>query len=143
MQNPQILSQRQTGRVALHAILGSNCLGSGHCGRSNIGHLREGSLTRTCARSNTDMKASVPPWNSPGTVSTHQATVLAVSNDIQSDDMNDGPWRRARSRNIPRLVFVRSANAGDADPQQKAELFTTTITFRKHKVNTPSLSQKG
>lgn len=72
---------------------------------------------RTCAQSGTDMKASVPPWDSPGTVSTHRTAALGVSDDFQSDDLNDGPRRRAQSRNVPRLVCVRSANAADADPE--------------------------
>lgn len=101
------------------------------------------SLTHTFYHFNTDLKVSVPPWNSPGTVSTHLTAVLGVSGDSESDDMTDGFSRRAQSRNMPRLVLMRSTNGADADPQQKAELFTTTITFMKRKWNTPLLSQEG
>lgn len=84
-----------------------HCLGSGHRVRSNIGHLWH-THTHTYYYSNTDRKASVPPWNSPRTVSTHLTQVLGVNDDSQSEDMNDGPSRRAQSRNISRSVFMRA-----------------------------------
>lgn len=87
------------------------------------------------------MKASVPPWDSAGTVSTHQTAALGVSVDFQSDDMNDGSWRRAQSRNVPRLVCVRSANAADADPRQKENYLPPPSHSLKNKGDAPSFSQ--
>lgn len=132
MQNPHSLSQRQTRRVAHCAISGLIVL---------VLDTEEGAIldiserclwARTCAQSGTDMKASVPPWDSPGTVSTHRTAALGVSDDFQSDDLNDGPRRRAQSRNVPRLVCVRSAHAADADPKRTKGGEKRTIYHHHH-----------